>query len=548
MTEAVDGGATGRGGGLRRLSLNAFASSASTVVNAVLLFALYHFLVRRLGIESIGVWSLVLATASVARLGEYGMAGGVARFVAGDLGAGRPERAAATVGMAIAFLALAVGLCALALWPLASWVLERTIDDAALLGIARELLPWTLAASWLAAIVNLLCATLDGNQRTGLRALAMMTGGTAQLVLAWILVPRLGLAALGPVQLAFLAVQALLLALALLRVMRQPAAAWLRGSMPRFREMLAYGSGLQLTAIGQLLFEPTVRWLLGAFAGLAVTGYYEMASRAVVQLRLAITAAFQMLVPFYASRLGASRPGASQLGQERAGGEDREETRRVYRRTFRLLLLVCTPYFVLIGCALPYALTLWGGTFSTTFVAIGLICLAGWSVNLLAVPAFMLYLALGRVRWVAVQQLVIGVLNVVLGLALGAAFGGIGVALGAMLALSLGSLVVVVRFERGVRSGSGRLRAAGVAGAARHRRARRRRVRLARVRLAGTHAAAVAGGRGARRRRRAARRDRLARSAAPRADDPSRGAGVGRAQVDTSGGMSRSCGNPCRSA
>jgi len=426
---------------IKKLSGNALASSASTVFNAILLFVFYRFLVLKLGIDQIGVWSLVLASCGVARLGEYGMAGGVAKFVGNDLGANNPRRAITTIAMSACFLMVVVGLCASLIQPLVIWILSRTISDPQLYNIAVAMVPWTLAAVWMAAIVNLLCAALDGNQRTVLRCIAMMIGGVAQLILAYRWVPTDGLVVLGQLQFSFLFIQAILLAVALVWVMKQPFSAWFGWDTVRFKQMLRYGGGLQVTTIGQLLFEPTVRWLLGVYSGLTITGYYELASRAIMQFRLAITAAFQMIVPFYATQIGKVGEGTVQI-------------KRAYRRNFKLLLLICVPYFLLIACVLPYLFTWWTGSYSQTFLWIGLICLAGWFVNILAVPAFMLYLAIGKLKWVATTQFVIGSLNLVLGAALGYFFGGLGVVVAAMIALSIGSYIVYNRFqaEYGIRT------------------------------------------------------------------------------------------------
>ncbi len=419
---------------IKKLSGNALASSASTVFNAILLFVFYRFLVLKLGIDQIGVWSLVLTSCGVARLGEYGMAGGVAKFVGNDLGAGNSRRAVTTIVMSLCFLMIVVGLCASVIQPLVIWILTKTISNHELYAIAVAMVPWTLAAVWMAAIVNLLCAALDGNQRTVMRCVAMMIGGVAQLILAYRWVPTDGLVVLGQLQFSFLFIQALLLAVALAWVMKQPLAAWFSWDAVRFKQMLRYGGGLQVTTIGQLLFEPTVRWLLGVYSGLTITGYYELASRAIMQFRLAITAAFQMIVPFYATQIGKV-------------GADSATIQRAYRRNFRLLLLICVPYFLLLACVLPYLFTWWTGSYSQTFLWIGLICLAGWFVNILAVPAFMLYLAIGKLKWVATTQFVIGFLNLILGASLGYFFGGLGVVIAAMLALSVGSYIVYNRFQ-----------------------------------------------------------------------------------------------------
>ena len=421
--------------GLRRLSVNATASSLTTISSAVLLVLLYRFLIQTIGIESIGVWSLVFATGSVVRLAEFGMAGATTRYVALDLGAGERDRATATIGMALAFTVVAVGLCALVGYLPARALLASLIDEPEHVAAITSLLPWVLASHWLASVAQMLIGVLDGNQRTALRALAVVTSGVGQLVLAWTLVPRLGLAGLGPVQLGFMAIQVSLLLLAVLVTAHRPGAAWLGGTRARARELLRYGSGVQVMATAQLLFEPTVRWLLSAFSGFETTGYYELANRAVLQFRRALSAAFLMVVPYLANEIGRS-------------GEDSARLVSTYRRSSAALLLIATPFYLLVGCALPFLLSWWADGYSREFVLLGYLCLVGWGVNTLAVPGFNLYLARGVLGPVMQTQLAIGVLNVILGLVGGYLLGGVGVALGAMGSLMLGSLVVIVRFHR----------------------------------------------------------------------------------------------------
>jgi len=419
---------------LRRLTGNALASSSSTIVNAVFMFALYRLLTKELGIEQIGVWSLVVACASLARLGEFGIATSVSKFVAQDIGAGNARSAVTTITMSFVFVAAIVAICGLLVWPVCTYLLSKAIQSPQLLDTALSLLPWMITAAWLGALVNLCCATLDGYQRTTIRAIATITAGVFQLVIAYQLVPKLGIYAMGYLQTSHLILQLSMLIFGIYFVTRHSDKEWLSWSGTRMKAMLKYGSVMQVTAIGQLSFEPAVRWFLGVYGGLTITGYYELASKAIMQFRLGITSAFQMVVPFYATQIG-------KLGEQGA------DIQRAYRRTSRLLILISVPYFLLLACMLPYLFTLWTGSFSKTLIAVGYVCLIGWFINLLAVPAFMLYLAIGQLRSIAYTQLCIGILNLLFSVILGPAIGGMGVVIAAMSALSIGSLVVVYRFH-----------------------------------------------------------------------------------------------------
>jgi O-antigen/teichoic acid export membrane protein len=69
----------------RRIFSNAALSVLQTGISAILLFFLYRYLLVRLGPEQLGVWSVVLASTSVARLSDMGFSGAVVRFVARHL-------------------------------------------------------------------------------------------------------------------------------------------------------------------------------------------------------------------------------------------------------------------------------------------------------------------------------------------------------------------------------------------------------------------------------------------------------------------------------
>lgn len=419
---------------LRRLSRNAFAAMAQVVVSAAVLFVFYRFLIRQLGPEEIGVWSLVVASTAVARLGEFGLGGGVTRFVAGDLGAGDGERAPGTIGMCVVAIGAIVGVGCLALQPMLHAGLGQMIADARLLEAARGLLPWTLAALWFGSVSQVFLSALDGCQRSELKATIIVAAAIGQLGAAYMIVPTQGLKGLGPVQLVQAGLTTVFAIGFLVATLRYPIGTWFAWDRARFVEVVRYGGGVQLGALGQLLFEPTVKAMLSVFGGLGLTGYYEMANRAVTQFRAIIVAAYQMLVPYLSHRAGNRELDPTQI----AG---------VYSMAQTLLFMLAIPYFAFLAAMLPLILTLWLGRFDANFVRIGLLCVAGWALNTLNTPAYMFYLAIGRLRWTIWTQIMIGILNVTLAGTGGWLFGGFGVVVGAMIALAIGSMVVTLAFH-----------------------------------------------------------------------------------------------------
>jgi O-antigen/teichoic acid export membrane protein len=418
----------------RRVARNALFSVGQVVFSAGALVGTYWLMMRTLSIEEIGLWSLVVGSTLVARLSELGLGAGVMRFVAGDLAAGRADRAAQTIGSAaLAVLAL-VGLLALALQPVLITYLHR-MTPLHLHRAVDALLPAALIGVVLGAVANVFTSVLDGAQRMDLRAGIQVGGSLVQLALTAVILPRLGVAGLGWVQVGQAGFTLLLGGAAALRLIGQPLRSYRGIDRLRLRELLTYGSGLQVSAIAQLLFEPLLKVLLAIFSGLALTGYFDMANRIFVQFRSLIVAAYGALVPHIAARSGG-------------GAIDPAEIRSIYHEAFNLLLFAMLPYFAVVAAGLPLALVLWKGQFDATFLQVALIQLAAWTLNLVTLPAYLLYVGLGRLRWTMLSHIAIGTIMLVAGSAAGALFGGIGVLAAGGIALVAGSLLPLAAFHR----------------------------------------------------------------------------------------------------
>ena len=74
----------------RRVLINAAMATAQVVVIGISFFAIFRFLLGTIGIEKVGIWSLVLATTNVTRIGELGFANSVLQFSSRYLAKGEP--------------------------------------------------------------------------------------------------------------------------------------------------------------------------------------------------------------------------------------------------------------------------------------------------------------------------------------------------------------------------------------------------------------------------------------------------------------------------
>lgn len=410
---------------------NAAAAVAQVVLSGLLLFALYRYLLDRLGASSLGVWSLVLASTNVARLGGLGLQGTAVRFVARGLARGSRASAARYAETALVATGIAIGAVLVLAYPLIGAALARLVDPA-LRAETQQLLPYALGSLWVGALGGVVQSALDGCQRITARSAITVSASVLLVAASVALVPWLGLRG---VALAQLLQGAWLYGLGWRRLRSSLPELPLvprRIDRPSLREMLRFGANVQAESLLAMLHDPIAKGLLAHFSGLPSVAYFEMATRLTQQLRALVTAALQVLVPMI------------------AGVQEREpdRVRALYRSSTEFLVIVSLPAFGLLIVAAPLICRLWLGHDEPAFVT-SLVWLAmAWWVNTMSAPAISANFGTGFIVSHTVAALLIAVVNLALGLVLGNAWPGAGVLLSWVVALGVGSLWVIVAYHR----------------------------------------------------------------------------------------------------
>ena len=414
-----------------RTTRNAIAAAAQVIATGVLFLVLYRYLLGALGASALGIWSLVLASTNVSRLGGFGLQGSAVRYVARYLAINDRGSAARVAETAVLATAGVIALAALAAYPLV-WVLLGRLLETGPLAQARGVLPYAFLSLWLNAIGLVVQSGLDGCQRADQRSGMTVLGNALYVGAAIVAVPRFGLIGLAGAQLA----QSALIT----------GASWwrLRQALPEmpvvparwdrrlFREMFAYGANVQAETVFWMLHDPLAKVLLSHFGSLAAVGYFEMAARLVQQLRALLTAGFQVLVPLIADY------------------HENDPTRlaRLYAGASQLLIYLAVPAFAALIVSAPLVGRLWIGHDVPDFVwflsALGI----GSAVNAIATPAMNANFGTGHIGWHTVAAALMAVLNVAFGIPAGMWLGGRGVVLGWVLSMVGGSVLILVTYHR----------------------------------------------------------------------------------------------------
>ena len=414
----------------RTVLINAAMSLMQVIIVAGVLFFLYRFLLRTIGVEQLGIWSLVLATTSVIQVANVGLSGSVVKFVAKYAARGEDKNVSGVIQTALISLGIFVGLVLCIGYPLIKWVFSLAVPQS-FLGIVFCILPFSISSLWLSTIASVYQSGLDGFQRIYVRNILVIGSAFFYAILCFILAPRFGLIGLAYAQIisnSLILIVSFILIKRILPVLPIIPYQWNRGL---FKEIIFYGINFQVISVSQMFYEPVTKILLSKFGGLSLVGYYEIASKMVQQFRSLIVSANQVLVPFIADL------------QERYP----KTVHSVYLSSYNLLFYLALPLFSLIIISAPFLSEILIGHYEKTFVIFTILLSIGWFLNTLNAPAYFATLGTGTLKWSVISHISIGILNAGLGVIFGVFFHGFGVVIAWAIALSLGSSVIYVSYH-----------------------------------------------------------------------------------------------------
>ncbi len=414
----------------RQLFINAIMSLVQIVVVSAVLFILYRFLLNTIGVEQLGIWSLVLATTAVTQIGNLGLSGSVVKFVAKYIARGESESVSSVIQTAALSVGIFVGFVLLAGYPVAQWVLRLVVSDE-FLPLALAILPYALLALWVMVITSIFQAGLDGYQRIDMRSYLLIGGAIIHLLLCFVLAPTYGL--IGVAYARVIQNTAILLSTWVLLKKHLPSLPIFPSKWSKniFKEIIGYGINFQLISVTSIFYDPITKALLSKFGGLSMLGYYEMASKMVQQFRALIVSANQVIVPTIADL------------KERTP----ERVQSIYLTSYQLLFYLALPLYSLIVVCTPIISELWIGHYERLFVVFGVLLSIGWFLNTLVGPAYFTNLGIGELRWNVFGHMTIALLNVGFGLLLGTLYGGMGVVIAWVFSLTFGSSVIFLSYH-----------------------------------------------------------------------------------------------------
>lgn len=414
----------------RAIAINAASSVIQIIISAVSLLVLYRFLLATIGVSMVGIWSLVVATTSIARLGNLGMTGSLVKYAAKYDVLNDMPSLVSSIQTAVISGSLSSLFFLVIAYPIAKEYLMYVMNKE-LYHFAADVLPYALIGFWVSLVTSIYQSGLYGCHLIAQKNAVVIGDSIAYLILCYFAIPVYGLMGLALCRL-FVNCLTLTMTLVLLRN-RIPALPvvprnWDRGS---FKEMTGYALNFQAIIILELLCDPVTKGLLSKFGSVSMVGYFEMASKVVQQLRSLFVNAYQVLIPAFAN-LKEIEPHIIPA---------------VYLNSYRLLFFIALPVFSVSAIAMPLVSVAWIGNYQPLFVWSAVILIGGLFFNTLGIPAYHAYLGIGYMRWNVISHFAMSILNLILGVIFAQIWGGLGVVAAWALSLVFGGIIQNIAYN-----------------------------------------------------------------------------------------------------
>lgn len=413
-----------------KIHINAISSLIQVIISSIIIFISYKYLITKLGVEKLGVWSLIVASVSILNIGNLGLSSTIVKYIAKYLVHDNRDKISSIIQTAL-ITVLFTSILLLGLVYILANILLRAIVPENQIILATTLLPYSLINIGIILQAGISLSALDGAQKIYIRNLLLISSSIIFLGLIFIFVPGFDLLGVVYAQIGQSIFTLVLSWYILKRVFSYLPILPYKWSKNTFLEIIGYSTNLQLITILQLLFEPVTKTLLTKFGGLASVGYYEVANRFVLKAREMIVSVFQVLVPVYATHIE----------------ENIENIKIVYSKSLNYLLFLALPLFSLLIICLPIISFFLIGRFENLFYTFALILSIAWFFNIITVPAYHALIGIGTLKWNLLGHFIILLLNLVLCYALGLMYGGAGTILGWALSLIIGSLIISFKFN-----------------------------------------------------------------------------------------------------
>ncbi|NVM20696.1 MAG: oligosaccharide flippase family protein [Desulfobacterales bacterium] len=371
---------------LSQLKKNVLSGPVLAVGSIPVLLISYPLYLYYLGTKLYGLWATISVVVAFSQLGNMGINTAIVKYTAEEYGKRQTEAITEYFTTSVCILAVASALI-IAILVVFRYQIVAFLDlDKEYQQRALVLVPWVGGLSVIAFLANLARGTLTGIGRADLSNYVFLGGRLMQVAVS-LLFLAIGLGIwglfLGALFSHLIVLSGYIGILTRYKIRLFSCSAFRRD---KFRALMQFGGTLWTAQTISMLTEPFNKVVISKYVGLSEVTFYDIAVKAVVQLR-----------GIYAVGLAALVPKISEIRGRFSDFKDRIAD--VHDKGVRFAGLAGFPlFFGLFMFCRPMMKTWLGANYDEQIVFGFRILLLSYYLNLLAVPSLNVFLGLGRMR------------------------------------------------------------------------------------------------------------------------------------------------------
>lgn len=419
----------------KRISINVISSVLQVGSVGIIYLIVYRILLDKIGIEQLGIWSLILASTSVANLANFGITSGIVKFVAEYFSKNQIKKIEKVVFTSFFSLTIFFILISLIIYPLSKYFLKHVVDIK-YYELALKIVPISLSSLVISSTSGVFTSVLEGIQKNYIKNFLVTTSSIVFLIGVIFLTDKYGLEGVAYSQLLQSTFLFLISYLFVAFEFKSFLILFSNWSKEIFKQIMGFSLKFQLISMLVLFFDPITKAFLGKFGGLTFLGYYEMANKLVYQVRALVVNANQVMIPVLIHSVHSKIDNAKNL----------------YNTNLKLTFLISLLLMGSLVILTPLISFLWIGELKSEFIYSVPLLTLGVFINLVSSPAYFASIADGDLKILLKTHIILTLFNVFLGYLLGSLFeGGFIIVFTSTFALVISSAFLIFNFSKKIK-------------------------------------------------------------------------------------------------
>jgi len=282
---------------MNKIKNNIIWSLVNNIGISALTFFQYKIFLEEVGSHLLGVWSIIIAGVSFAKVAEAGMGSSIPKF----MNEFDRKNFGYLVGTALAIHVFSSAVILLALIYATPIFIEKFINNEDV-AIAKKIADIAVPCFFVNSLAIFFVSILEAFQLFKIKANIYICAQLLYIFFALFMLKDIGVIALAwaqAIQVAFVLVSSVLAV-----VFFVDGAIFLKMRVKIFTLKKIYRHSLnsQLSNVGVVVFEPMIKIFIGKFGDMSSVAYYDIANQMVQKVRLIIVSSAQSLIPVFAER------------------------------------------------------------------------------------------------------------------------------------------------------------------------------------------------------------------------------------------------------